>query len=316
MCTCHREYLFHSSDHHLGIRDLSNIQSEFWVARNKWMNIGLALKLEKSDLEAIQIRCRENADRCCREMLDKWLRSDRPLMADLIAALRQPTVGFEQLAEDLERNHRESNTLASQDPEVSNLSFPHIKHEICDEQTRAELEQRLQYDTSEIIRMFKILRQGFFDTLEDHSDHTPRYTRYLKDFLESDDLKEPQSISEIHKIIQEHSDFFNYDLVEDMIKLAGTEKDKENCKEYLHKFHAYAKRRIFECPSALGGTLKSETKLVAKLDSNYDRCSAEKINKFRYRLSAILNIKAHVLRLLSVEKGCITLVYAIPGSTQ
>ena len=88
------------------------------------------------------------------------------MLADLIAALRQQSVGYEQLADDLERNLRKSDTLASQDPEVSNLYFPHIKHEIYDEQTRAELEQRLRYDTLEIIRMLKFYVKVFLIRLK------------------------------------------------------------------------------------------------------------------------------------------------------
>lgn len=68
------------------------------------MDIGLELNLAKSDLDALQDRHRENVDKCFTEMLDLWLRTDpRPTLADLIAALKEKTVGFHQLAEDLER---------------------------------------------------------------------------------------------------------------------------------------------------------------------------------------------------------------------
>ena len=91
-------------------QDLNRIRSKCWGARNKWMEIGLELKLTKSDLDAIQERYKDNVGRCFTEMLDSWLRTiSRPTLADLIAALRQQPVGFNQLAEDLEREGLKNN---------------------------------------------------------------------------------------------------------------------------------------------------------------------------------------------------------------
>ena len=118
-----------------------------------------------------------------------------------------------------------SDTHVSKDPKVD-------MDEAYDGQTKAE-----------IIRKFKRLRQSFFDTLEDQHDHTSRYARYLADFLDKEDIEEPNNISEIHKIIKEHSDFNNYDLVADMIELAGTEEEKKHLKEYLKEFQVYAKKQ-------------------------------------------------------------------------
>ena len=68
------------------------------------MDIGIELNLEKSDLDTFQDRYKENIEKCFTEMLDLWLRTNpRPMLADLIAALKERTVGFHQLAEDLER---------------------------------------------------------------------------------------------------------------------------------------------------------------------------------------------------------------------
>ena len=92
----------HFSDH-LVTRDLKKIRYICWEARNKWIDIGLELNLEKDDLEALQDRYKDNDD-CFREMLDLWLKKNlSPKLADLTAALKQPAVGFLQLAEELER---------------------------------------------------------------------------------------------------------------------------------------------------------------------------------------------------------------------
>ena len=84
-------------------QDLKKIRSKCWEARKRWMDIGIELNLAKGDLDAIQDRHRENVDKCFTEMLDLWLLTDpRPILTDLIAALKEKTVGFQQLAEKLE----------------------------------------------------------------------------------------------------------------------------------------------------------------------------------------------------------------------
>ena len=186
------------------------------------MNIGIELKMEKSDLDEIQDGNKEN-DKCFIEMLIRWLRNNpRPMLADLTAALKQPTVGFHQLAEELEREGLRKCTGSNHD-----------------HTTKVEPEERQR---SEMIRRFEILRQGLFDTIEDKSDRITRHTRHIKAFLKKNNLKEPNNIGEVQKIIEEHSSFNNYDLVEDMIEVTGTETDKLRCKKYLKEFSIYEKQ--------------------------------------------------------------------------
>ena len=91
-----------SSSIHLKTGNLNKIRSKCWEARSKWRDIGLELNLANSDLEAIQEKYKPDVDKCFTEMLDLWLRTNpKPMLADLIAALREETVGFHHLAEEL-----------------------------------------------------------------------------------------------------------------------------------------------------------------------------------------------------------------------
>jgi DNA-binding beta-propeller fold protein YncE len=83
--------------------DLYVICSDFWEARNKWFNIGLGLNLKPSDLKAIRNINRDNVDDCFRDMLEKWLETSlRSTRSNLITVLRENTIGFNQLAKELE----------------------------------------------------------------------------------------------------------------------------------------------------------------------------------------------------------------------
>ena len=111
-----------SSSDRLEIRDLNEIRSKCWETRTKWFDIGLELNLEISDLEAIQQSHRDNVDKCFTDMIKKWLRTTlRPTQSELIAALRQRIIGFQQLADDLEgdglkRDNRRQRMIGSQQP--------------------------------------------------------------------------------------------------------------------------------------------------------------------------------------------------------
>ena len=99
---------------------------KLFVARTKWQNIGLELKFNPCDLDAIKINNRENTDECFRELLSTWLKrgDPKPTWASLANALKSQTVGFGYLTEEVQVKHLlgESTTLECTDkpqPECS-----------------------------------------------------------------------------------------------------------------------------------------------------------------------------------------------------
>ena len=99
----------------MDIRDLNEIYSKLWDARNKWFSIGLGLNLEYTDLKEIQQTNREDVEKCFMDMLEKWLRiSLRPTQSNLITVLRERTIGFNQLAEELESKSFERDRVIHQ----------------------------------------------------------------------------------------------------------------------------------------------------------------------------------------------------------
>ena len=161
---------------------------------------------------------------------------------------------------------------------------------------------------------FFALINKFFDSLEEQNLPVPRLLRYLSSPLEIDTFSpEPKTVNNVCKIIKQHSSFFNYRFLQYMIESAGTTDDKQRSERYHRAFICYAQRRIYECPSTFGATLSpSDTELHVKLDSRYDKCSVNELHEFQDRLSVILQRQVYIFRLLSAEKGCFKLVYAIP----
>ena len=222
------------------------------------MDIGIELDLKKPDLDAIETNFGNDLTKCFTEMLTLWLKQVDPLPTQgaLVEALRSPIVNLGQLAESVE-NEDFFIELSSRESEVStpravdNQLFPHI-NDIQDEHSRRELEQRLRAESEEIRLEFGILMHRYFDSLEDQQYSIPRLIRYLKTGLETDCLlPEPKVIDDIINLIKSKSSFFNYQLIEYMIKLSGTNDDKQNLGNYQTKFHNYAKRRVYEAPAII-----------------------------------------------------------------
>lgn len=75
-----------------------------YTARVKWYNIGLGLEVSVDTLDSIRERWDDDGDRL-REMFKPWLKgiNPTPTWKALIAALRRPSVGENELAGKLEK---------------------------------------------------------------------------------------------------------------------------------------------------------------------------------------------------------------------
>ena len=303
----------------MAITDLKTVRAAVWEARTDWMNIGIELNLIKTDLDAIKVTEGGNLGNCLTEMLTLWLKQvdPPPTWLALVTALKQPTIGRQQLAEQIEKMHiivKDSNGLSA---EVSKLSFPHIKEVIPDDHAREELEHRLRMESKDIMQEFRILRNKFFNSIEEQKIAVDKLVEYLEEEVSAamrqrEIDSEPMTLKEVKQLIKRNTSFYDYQLIKYMIKLTGTDKDKDQLKQYEEAFLVYAKRRVYECPSTFCSSGDTDAELHVKLDSMYDDHKLEELKKdFQYRLCSILRISVYVCRLKSIEKGCFLLTFLI-----
>ena len=91
------------------------------------VDIGLELSLEICDLEAIRETYNDHVGKCFTEMLYLWLRTNpRPTLDKLTTALRQRTVGYHYLADELERA-----CLNQQEIATIELTYENTRHIYC-----------------------------------------------------------------------------------------------------------------------------------------------------------------------------------------
>lgn len=266
------------------------------------MDIGLGLNLIKSDLDAIKERCGGNPDACFLEMLAEWLNKvdPRPTWSAMIAVLEKPAVGYQYLAEELKKKFiNEAST-----------PMPEKKAALDGE----ELERELK-------REYGVLRNKFYDTLEDSEIQCPvmkkRLVRYLKDAKTGVSENSFENIEAMEEFITHRSSFHDYQLLKYMIDLAGADENKSKLQEYERRFLDYAQCQVHECPSIMEGTSSStdnsssKLSVTLKLDSN--QCTIKDIKSFQCRLGNILGISEYVCRLASVHivNGSLILTLAV-----
>ena len=73
-----------------------------WPARPKWKNIGLQLQIDIGTLDAINMNNHYDVDGCFTDMLVTWLKMTyKPTLETLANALTSPSVGYEDVAEEI-----------------------------------------------------------------------------------------------------------------------------------------------------------------------------------------------------------------------
>ena len=307
--------------------DLRVVRKAVWDARSRWYTLGIELNITITSLEAIKQKNKENPGDCLTEMLLEWLiqASPKPTWACIVAALREPTVGLEQLAESIESQHSDGMECTTSESQAScssgiklgkrqtrgELCFPHIDEIAPEKEQRKALEERLHIESKEIMYKFYILINKFFDSLEEQDVPAQKLERYLRMPLEMEKLT-ISNVQDAQKIIEDNSSFYDYQLVEYMIEVTGTENDKQALQKYIENFTHYAQRRVFECPAKLTTRARTpdDVKLMIKLDAHHKWKEVE-LKEFQKRICRILQIPFYVSKLHCVKKGCFKITFLV-----
>ena len=118
-----------------------------------------------------------------------------------------------------------------------------------------------------------------------------------------------ETIPNMFRVLEDYISFFDYHVIELIIKYLGTEEDKAGLQRYKEKFKQYAERRIFKYPQETGQANDADhTNIFVVLDSCYYKYTDKEIEWFCYQLCDILCVSSKgILHLYRVEKDCIQL---------
>lgn len=115
----------------------------------------------------------------------------------------------------------------------------------------------------------------------------------------------PEDMAQILMSASDHWSFFNYGILESLIKKYGDHNDNKRMATYISEFKDYCKRRISEVPiDTLKSDRKVTTRLCVKTGKNF-QVPMEDIKLIQVKLSELLGTPR--LILLDVNDGCIEL---------
>ena len=148
---------------------------------------------------------------------------------------------------------------------------------------------------------------------------TPLYKGENKSLLreELSSLKPDKAdiLDKIKLVFLDYCSFFNFRLLAHLVKALGTPSDSKQLAQYEKEFDEYAKRRVFECPPAIGKpTNISHANIIIKLDDSYKECTLNQIKLVEGYFCTILNITD--LKLCHIKPGCLQLVFQLPWFVQ
>ena len=215
-------------------------------------------------------------------------------------------------------------------PISSASSFPYLNLSGLTCEQQQELMGRLHFESEKIIMRFQELLSSTVKSLirrnvsrDELLIHVMVLGAFKPVFKESQvpafhhcfkELKAADTIPKVFLVLKDYFSFFNYHIIEHIIKELGTEEDKAELQRYKDDFNQYAKRRIFECLPEFGPVSDADhADVFVKLDSQYDDYTVAEIKRFCHKLSEILHISSQgVLHLCRVDEGCFQLMFQVP----
>ena len=131
----------------------------------------------------------------------------------------------------------------------------------------------------------------------------------------SGELQSAQSIKAVFFVIHGYISFFHHNVLEHLIREFGTPEDKAQLESYRARLDDYCRHRLFECPPLYGHSCKTHhSSIGVKLDENLERFTLQQLKRFWSRFARHLRLTEYALRLISVEEGCMQLLFQVPSS--
>ena len=204
--------------------------------------------------------------------------------------------------------------------------FPFLNWASLDEADKIDLEQRLISDTRKMITRFacfiSILEKSLEDQgvpLEKVASRVLSLEAFTEDIgqklLEKKDeeaIQQAKSVPKIFMVLYPYISFFNYEIMEHLVKHHGSPDDHKRLKEYLTAFSAFCQRSVFEVPpNVYSSKSRTDCKVFAVKCTERVATTLEGVRGVKGKIADVLGLRASSLQLCSVVKGCMELRFLI-----
>ena len=207
--------------------------------------------------------------------------------------------------------------------------FPYLDSSSLDEADRIDLEDRLKYDTREMIFLFANFTLDVKRSLENDlqiplvliKDSVLNLEAFSEDIgikiIDEDDrqkIEAARTLSDVFITLRNYISFFNYHIVEYIIQKHGSTEDHQRLEDYLESYTNYGKRNIFEVPQDVFISKSRKNAKVIALKCSERISTMNAIETAKSEVSQVFGLRSLALQLCSIRKGCVELHFIISAA--
>ncbi len=112
--------------------------------------------------------------------------------------------------------------------------------------------------------------------------------------------------------LRDYISFFNYEIVQYLIKLLGSPDDQTQLHEYCSALDQFGQRNVFEVPAEVfSSKSRNTTAKVFVLKCTEQVATLEYVKRLTRRIAEALGLQTTALQLRSVKQGCLELHFLI-----
>jgi hypothetical protein len=185
------------------------------------------------------------------------------------------------------------------------------------EEMKFEIHRKFLMFEAELVNSLheRITAANMVRTLMKHCTVYPTESMYNISLLQEHKqaLLDAKDIEEVFAIIHPFYSYYNHELLQTIVDVHGSEKDKERMRQYIGDFGSYCRKvPCVEFYDDHSQKPLKQVKLRFKLDYDKELLTFADIKYIQRHISKILNIRPSVLYLHSVEDGCTAITFLVP----
>ena len=198
--------------------------------------------------------------------------------------------------------------------------FPYLNPPSLTENEKLVLESQLLDDTKRIVGIFSSFEISVIASLESKNVSVSKlkafagnYVRLLGSKEDMERLERSLNLSDVFFALYPFKSFFNYEVVESIVKEFGSHEDQQLMLEYASQFNKFCERSVFEVPPNIfhDSDPKPGDKMFSVKLTKQGHALLGDVVAMRRKLANILKIEVVALQLCCITEGCICIKFLI-----
>ena len=195
------------------------------------------------------------------------------------------------------------------------VSNPVVSISTLEEDDRENLQAQVYLLTKKIRDEFEKFFVAIFSSFREKIDREKLVLTLIKEetFIQKDKVNETKSIYDVFVIIKDNCSYFNFELLETLITVLGSDQDKSCLEKYNQAFGEYCK--AMPCAEGIYGSesISDRMKVTVKVDFNVEELRPDNLISIKSIIAHHVGITPGALHLCCVKEGSTLLEFLVPN---